>query len=301
MTPQQRLEAALARAGLALLKALPPAAAARLAGGVASAIGPLLPVSRIARINLRLALPEHKGLMRWRIIRRMWWNLGCTAGELPHLSAFRPTGAAPGYEVEGMDIVRAQAARGGPAIFFSGHIGNWELFAPAAAAHGVRMAFLYRAIENPAVDAMVERLRRRAAGGELTLLPKGAEGARGALAHLASGGFLAILADQKMNDGIAVPFFGRSAMTAPALAALALRFRCPVIPAHTERLGPAHLRVIVEPPLELPSSGRRTADIFALTGAVNACLERWIRARPEGWLWLHRRYGKETYEARRLF
>jgi len=295
MTLRQRIEAAVVRAIFGLLGAMPPAHAARLAGGIARAIGPLLPVSQIARTNLRLALPEKDRAVQRRIVRGLWWNLGCTLGEMPHLPEFRLNGAVPGYEMTGVDILRGLIAKGGPAIFFSGHLGNWELLAPCAAAYGVRLAVFYRAADNPAVDAIIAKFRRLSVGGDLTMLPKGALGARGAIAHLAAGGFLAILADQKMNDGIEVPLFGHPAMTAPALAGLALRFRCPVIPAHVERLGPAHLRVILEPPLELPDSGDRSTDIAALTRAVNACLERWIRARPDGWLWLHRRFAKEIY------
>jgi Kdo2-lipid IVA lauroyltransferase/acyltransferase len=290
-----RLEAAMVGGGLGFLGVLPPTQAARFAGGIARAIGPLLPVSRIAEINLRLCLPELDPAARRRMIRDVWWNLGCTIGELPHLSRFGPAETGPGFEMEGAEILRKLARQGGPAIFFSGHIGNWELLAPSAAHYGVRMALLYRAADNPAVDAMIRRIRRDAIGGPVTLLPKGAEGARGALAHLANGGFLGILADQKLDDGIEAPLFGHPAMTAPSLAAFALRFRCPVIPAHAERLGPARLRVIVEEPLALPSSGHREVDIAALTRAVNACLERWIRARPEGWLWLHRRFAREEY------
>ncbi|MGH7189992.1 MAG: lysophospholipid acyltransferase family protein [Acetobacteraceae bacterium] len=296
MTGRQRVEAALARAGMTLLGALPAAAAARLAGGIAWAVGPLLPVSEVARINLRLALPERDQAARRRIVRGAWWNLGCTVGEMPHLAEFGMGGVAPGYEVEGAEIVSQLAATGGPAIFFSGHIGNWELMTPAAAQYGMRrLALFYRAAGNPAVDAMISTYRRRAAGGDLTLLPKGASGARGALAHLAAGGVIGMLADQKMNDGIEVPLFGQPAMTAPALAALVLRFRCPLIPTHVERLGPARLRLVVEPPLPLPASGDRAHDIATLTRAMNECLERWIRARPEEWLWLHRRFGREKY------
>jgi KDO2-lipid IV(A) lauroyltransferase len=290
-----RLEAALVAGGFALLKALPPTQAARLAGAIARAIGPALAVSRVAETNLRLCLPELDPAARRRLIRAIWSNLGNTVGELPHLPRFAPTEAGPGFEMVGADILRALAERGGPGIFFSGHIGNWELLAPSAAHYGIHMALLYRAAENPAVDAMIGRIRRDAMGGTATLLPKGAEGARGALAHLSQGGFLGILADQKLDDGIPVPLFGRPAMTAPALAAFALRFRCPVIPAHAERLGPARLRVIVEEPLTLPDTGHRSSDIETLTRMVNACLERWIRARPEGWLWLHRRFAREQY------
>ncbi len=79
-------------------------------------------------------------------------------------------------------------------------------------------------------------------------------------------------------------------MTAPALAQLALRYNCPVLPARVERIGGARFRLIVEPPLALPRTGDRQADTRALTEAVNRCLERWITDRPEQWLWLHRRW-----------
>jgi KDO2-lipid IV(A) lauroyltransferase len=101
---------------------------------------------------------------------------------------------------------------------------------------------------------------------------------------------LGLLVDQKMNDGIEVPFFGRPAMTAPALASFALRFRCPVIPARILRLGPGRFRIIWEPDLALPDSGDRPRDVAAFMAEVNATVERWVRAEPQSWLWLHRRW-----------
>ena len=99
-----------------------------------------------------------------------------------------------------------------------------------------------------------------------------------------------MLVDQKLNDGIAVPFFGRDAMTAPALAQLALKYRCPVVPARLERLDGARFRLTFQPPMELPDTGDREADVFETMRRVNAIFEDWIRARPEQWLWLHRRW-----------
>jgi len=99
-----------------------------------------------------------------------------------------------------------------------------------------------------------------------------------------------MLVDQKMNDGIPVPFFGRDAMTAPALARLALRFDCAVVPVRVDRLARARFRITAEPPLPLPRSGERARDTAALMRSVNAVLERWIRERPDHWLWLHRRW-----------
>jgi len=99
-----------------------------------------------------------------------------------------------------------------------------------------------------------------------------------------------MLVDQKMNNGIAVPFFGRPAMTAPALAQLALRFDCPVVPARVVRLNGAHFQLIVYPPLEVAKTGDREHDTLTLMTQVNTMIEGWIRERPEQWLWLHNRW-----------
>ncbi|MBV9734670.1 MAG: lauroyl acyltransferase [Acidisphaera sp.] len=285
-----RLEAALVGACLALLRALGPARASDLGGALARAIGPLLPVSRIARRNLRLAMPELDAAARRRVVRGVWDNLGRTVAELPHLPALRRSAGGPGWEMPDAAIMRDLAARGGPVIFFSGHIGNWEMLVPVAAAFGLPIAGVYRAAQNPLIDAMVGRLRAAAASGGAPLFPKGAAGARAAFQHLGRGGCLGLLMDQKLNEGIAVPFFGRPAMTSTALAAMALRFRCPVVPSRVQRTGPARFRMIAEPPLPLPDTGDREADVASLTRQVNERLERWIRAEPESWLWLHRRW-----------
>ena len=294
MTPLHRIEAAAARAALRLLRALGPVAASNLGGAVARAIGPWLPVSRVADANLRLALPDLDRAARRRILRGVWDNLGRTATELPHLPALRPTASGPGWELVGAEYLHPLLPPGIPAIMFSGHIGNWEALPLAAAAAGLPFPSMYRTIENPAIDAMLLDLRRRATGYDLGMFPKGPSGAKQAMKHLRAGGRLGMLMDQKMNDGIPARFFGHPAMTAPALAVLALHLRCPVIPGWVERLGPARFRVTCEPPLPLPDTGDRQADTAALTQAVNDRLEAWIRTRPETWLWLHRRWPKDA-------
>ena len=96
-------------------------------------------------------------------------------------------------------------------IVFSGHIANWEIAMLAGAQYGISVAQIYRAGNNPLLDRMIARFRGD--GGEF--IPKGAIAARRAIEALRRGTNLGLLADQKMNDGIPVPFFGRLAMTAP--------------------------------------------------------------------------------------
>jgi len=120
-----RAEAALVAALLALLGRLPPASASNLGGFIARLIGPWLPVSGVAHRNLRLALPELDARSHRRIVRGAWENLGRTVGELPHIASLRQnTPSGPGWEMVGEEHLRVLAARGGPAIFFSGHIAN---------------------------------------------------------------------------------------------------------------------------------------------------------------------------------
>jgi KDO2-lipid IV(A) lauroyltransferase len=99
-----------------------------------------------------------------------------------------------------------------------------------------------------------------------------------------------MLVDQKMNDGITVPFFGRPAMTAPAIARLGLRFQCPLLPIRVERLQGARFRLTVLPALDIVDTGDAAADVLSTMTRVNAVIESWVRARPEQWLWLHRRW-----------
>ena len=283
-----RVEAWVAAAGIRLVGLLPLERASALGGWLARTVGPRLGISKRARLNLKAAMPELSAPQIETIVRGMWDNLGRVVFEYPHLSRITvyPSERNDGVvEVRGTEHVDAALAAGRRLIVVSGHLGNWEIASLAAAQYGLDVALIYRAANNPLVDGMLTKLRPRA-----TFIPKGAVASRQALATLRRGGHLALLADQKMNDGIAVPFFGRDAMTAPAPAVLALRFNCDVLPARVERLGGARFRLTLYPPLPLPKSGQREADSLALMTEINRMLESWIRERPAQWFWLHRRW-----------
>lgn len=292
MTFLHKLELAAVRGFLGLFRCLGPAAASNLAGALGQTIGPLIPTSRVADANLRRAMPELDADARRRIVREVWENLARTAAEFPHVGALRATDEGPGYEVVGAEHARALAGRGGPALVFTAHFGNWEVIPPALRDLGVRMAFFYRAAANEAVDRVILDLREKAMGEPVTMFAKGASGARGSYAHLMRGGILGMLMDQKLNDGIASPLFGIEAMTAPALAVFARKFRCPILPVRAERIGPARIRLICEPLHDIAITDDRDADIAAGTAWMNQTIERWVRGRPGQWLWLHRRWPK---------
>jgi KDO2-lipid IV(A) lauroyltransferase len=313
----QAVEAAPIWAFLGLMKLMPRRAAAALGAALARSLGPLLPMSRVARCNLALCLPEKSAAEREAILRGMWDNLGRIAGEFPHRRAlWDPTlqAAALAY---GVEPLRAALARGErvriagerfavdgaeqfralldsprPAIMFTAHMGNWEMLPWAAARMGLKFAVLYRRPNNPIIARVIEGRR----GGRVEFLPKGLQGAFGAARVMEAGGRLGTLVDVKENKGIPVPFFGRDAMTGTAVATLALRHDAALHGIWAERLGGNRFLIHVEPPLEVARSGDHDADVRAILAAINARIESWIRRRPDQWLWLHRRWPREVYE-----
>jgi KDO2-lipid IV(A) lauroyltransferase len=265
-----------------------PQTASKLGGAIARTIGPRLGISAVARRNLALALPELDTAAREKIVVAMWDNLGRVAAEYPHLGAIdlaAPDGPVEVVGVEHVDVIRDDGIGG---IFVAAHFGNWEVLGPVAGQRGLPLTLVYRSANNPFVEALVQRARERAKGAGAHV-EKGSA-ARALVAATRRHAHLGILVDQKMNDGIAAPLFGRAAMTTSAPAELALRGRLPVIPVMVERRGGFRFRVTVEPPLPLPASGDRAQDVLALTTAINARIEAWIRARPDHWFWLHRRW-----------
>jgi KDO2-lipid IV(A) lauroyltransferase len=283
----QRLNALGARALMSLFRRLPVDRASALGGWIAHSIGPRLGASKRAVINLKRALPHLTDAEIHRIVRDMWDNLGRVIAEYPHLDQFRVY--EPGGRVEhiGTELVDPILAAGRPIIFVSAHFGNWEVATLAATQRGLNVAQIYRSANNPYVDALIVEFRS-IVGSEL--IPKGIVAARRSMEALKEGRHLAVLVDQKMNDGIAVPFFGRDAMTAPAVAQLAMRYNAAIIPARVERLEGAHFRLTVFPEVEVSRTGDRQADVRTTMARVNAVLESWIRERPELWFWLHRRW-----------
>ena len=278
-----RIEAAGVWLALALSRLAGPALASNVGGFLARHVGPRLKTSRRARRNLALAFPQLDEAARERILLQCWDNLGRVVAEMPHI----PEIVARRIEFVGDDNVARAKAHGKSVLFFGAHIANCEICPPVARAKGVPVHVVYRPANNPVVDRLINSCR---AGGIESAIPKGAEGAKQVMKLMAAGAHFGMLLDQKQNDGIAVPFFGRDAMTTFAPAAFARRYGAMLMPIRVERTGPARFRVTAEAPVEQASGGARDADLLATMTRVNAVYERWIRERPGEWLWLHRRW-----------
>jgi Kdo2-lipid IVA lauroyltransferase/acyltransferase len=244
-----------------------------------------------ARVNLANAYPEKSEAEREAIIVEMCDNLGRTTAEYAHLASFSIHGEHPRLEVTGTQYAEAAIASGKGVIFVSGHFANWEMMPFTAAQLGYESGEVYRPLNNPYVDRWT--VRQRIANGPKEQIAKGVQGTKRIFTMLRAGKCILLLADQKTNEGLPAPFFGRDAMTTPAPAALALKLGTIVLPASNERLGGARFRMKIYPPIEYAPTGEHDKDIHALTIKITESIEQLVREKPAQWLWIHRRWPKE--------
>ncbi|HUJ03511.1 MAG TPA: lysophospholipid acyltransferase family protein [Rhizomicrobium sp.] len=241
-----------------------------------------------ARNNLRAAFPGMPEAEIDATIREMCDNLGRTIAEYAHFDKLSLESGR--FELVGGEIIERLKKTGKGILFISGHFANWEMMLLMARQIGLDGGTVYRPVNNIYIDRWMAK--RRAKYGPTELISKGAQGTRRIFTLLRAGQCIFILVDQKTNEGLPVPFFGRIAMTTPAPAALALKLGAFLLPASNERLGGSRFRMTVYEPLEFAPSGDHDQDVFDLTQKINDFIEESVRKRPSQWLWIHRRWPK---------
>ena len=255
--------------------------------------GPLTHPHRVAQINLRIAFPEASDAEIARLLDQQWQHLGRWAAEFPILDRIIADPAR--VEVVGAERLASIRDGAGPVVFISGHFSSFEIM-PAVILHsGINCWITGRATNNPYVDANIRKSRARY--GVRQFAPKGAKGTRDLLRALGRGECVALMNDQKFNDGVAAPLFGVMAHTAPGPSSFALRFGIPIQPFSVQRVGDkARFRVVVHDQIRLQDTGDRNADIETGVRRINAFIEERIRERPAEWFWVHKRWPNEIYK-----
>jgi len=263
------------------------ATASAIGGFIAEKIGPCLRRTSIARKNIKMAMPEMDDNQIDRIIKGMWNNIGRTLAEFPHIGKLDARSFDQIVEFEGLEhVVSANRLNTGN-IFFTGHLANWEIAAKAFALKGYPFTVVIKQANNPGLVKIIRKLRANYCAGSIA---KGQSGARQLLKSLKNRERIGIFVDQKMNNGIKASFFGLEAMTAPAVASLALKYEYPVLPVRIVRLDNLKYRVSVFPPLLLQRSDDNNKDLLAAMNNINWILESWIREYPAQWFWIHNRW-----------
>jgi KDO2-lipid IV(A) lauroyltransferase len=284
------LEYAVAWAGLKSLGLL-PRPVARFAGAcfASAAYAVRAPLRRAAMFNLRLAFPDWSDARRKQVIRGMIRQVGWMAGEFSQFPKYTRENIERIVVVDGFENFDAARRRGKGVLFLTGHMSAWELSSFAHALYGYPLHFLVRPIANRRVDALINGYRCRSGNRPI----EKNRAARETLRVLGEGGTVGILADHNttLDEGVFVNFFGIPASTTSGLARIALRTDAAVVPGFLSwDEGRRKYRLRFEPAVELARTGNEEADAIESTARFTRAIEDYIRAHPDQWLWVHKRW-----------
>jgi Kdo2-lipid IVA lauroyltransferase/acyltransferase len=270
-----------------------PIKTANLFGRIAGLIGPLTREQRIARANLIAAFPEKSPEEIETILAGVWDNLGRLGAEFAHLDhiwqhdpAF-PERSRIEIGPRTHELFAQLRLDGKPARIFAGHLGNWELPAVAAVAHGLDAAILFRRPNSASANRIIEEIRAVKMGA---LIPAGRDAPLRMAEALRNGQHVAILVDQYFSNGVEVTFFGRKTKANPTLARLLRQIECPIHGVRIIRLPGHRFRAELSEELTPVRDASGQVDVQGTMQAITSVVEGWIREYPDQWLWLHRRW-----------
>jgi KDO2-lipid IV(A) lauroyltransferase len=191
--------------------------------------------------------------------------------------------------MEGEPHILQALEEGRGAIAATAHCGNWEMLNAHIQVAGLPLTIAVRQLDSPGLDLLATAIRSRF-GGEV--VPRGRDAGRRLVGALMRNRINGLLIDQDIRDvpGVFVPFFNRLAWTPSGAANLALRIGCPTLPTFIHRRPDMSHHIVIHPPLPVPSGGDFEDRVTELTAAATAAIERQIRAYPEQWVWMHRRW-----------
>src|SRR5277367_5540752 len=270
-----------------------PIKTANFLGRVTRLIGPLLREQRIGRANLTAAFPEKSPEEIETILAGVWDNLGRVGAEFAHLDHIwehdpaHPEDSRIEIQQRTHELFAQLRLDGKPALIFASHLGNWELPALAAVAHGLDAAILYRRPNIASADRIIQEMRAVKMG---TLIPAGRDAPLRLADALQNGQHVAMLVDQYFTNGVDVTFFGRKTKANPTLARLLRQIDCPIHGTRIIRLPGHRFRAELSEEIEPVRDASGQIDVPQTMQVITSVIEGWIREYPDQWLWLHRRW-----------
>jgi KDO2-lipid IV(A) lauroyltransferase len=260
-----------------------------------TAIGLLPRTRKRIRAHLEIAFPELSQSQRDALMRNTGRHFGFMLAEVAWLWHAQPHDVENLCELAGAENFFEAIEGGRGVIFTTAHCGTWEMLSARVPIAGVPFVSAARELDDPRLDRLVTAMRSRF-GTEI--IPRGPSAGKRMVRALAENRVATLLIDQDIRDipGVFVPFFGRPAWTPSGAAMLAIRRNCPVVPGFIHRRPDGTHKVEIHPPLPIPADGTLEDRVEEVTAAATAVIERQIRAHPEQWVWMHRRWRTQLEE-----
>ncbi len=175
-------------------------------------------------------------------------------------------------------------------IFITGHYSNWELSSLAVSAKfGINLVGVGRKLDSNLMDRLL--FKNREQFGVEMVYRKGA--IKNLLKALKNGKAIGLLLDQHLGakqGGIEVEFFGHKVLHSPSASILARNFNIDVIPIYVSTDNYSDYTITFYQPIPFIKTDNKEEDIKNMTQAQAKVMEDVIRAKPDEWFWVHKRW-----------
>ncbi len=211
-------------------------------------------------------------------------NYGRIFAEYVHLKKFRNNKLKKYISIDGLENLENIKKNNRNAVFISGHFNNFELMAMQIEKAGIECAALYRPLNNPFLNKMMEKLRKRHICK--IQIKKGRAGTREIIKNLKNGKSIALMIDQRVREGEKIPFFKHLATTTTIPAQLAKKYDCDIVPIYIERIKKNYFKMYISKPIKI----NKSKTIKEITLFLNIILEKMIIKNIDQWIWTHDRW-----------
>ena len=254
-------------------------------GCLATLIGPVFRSKSVIDQNINRALPKFTAKEKNKLIKKMWINYGKILSDYVFLKNFRIDQTFKDkIKIINAEILEEIKEDGRPVIFVSGHFNNFELMAMSIEKSGIDLAAVYRPLNNPFLNPLMEKIRKKYLCKNQ--IKKGIAGTKELLKHFKKNNSIALMIDQRVSEGIKSDFFGKKASTTTIPAQFAKKFNTKIVPVYIERLKNDHFKIEFYQPILFSNKD----TINQITLKLNGILEKMILKNPEQWIWTHNRW-----------
>ena len=258
--------------------------ASNLGEKIGTAIGPFFRSYNKTNLNLKNSGIGNSDEERKKIIKKMWGNYGRILSEYMFMKEFRNNSLENKIEIIGQKILDEIKYKDKPVIFISGHFNNFELMAMHLEKSGIKLAAIYRPLNNIFLNPIMEKIRKKYICKRQ--VKKGLQGTKEILKYFKEGSSIALMIDQRVSEGIRSKFFNREALTTTIPAQFVKKFDCNIVPIYIERKQKHHFKLEIFNPIEFS----KNEEIEEITIKLNTILENMIVKNPDQWIWTHSRW-----------
>ena len=213
-------------------------------------------------------------------------NYGRIFSEYVYLKDFRNGKLDKFITIVGKEYLDEILNKNKKVVFISGHFNNFELMAMQLEKVGIELTAIYRPLNNKYLNKNMEFIRKNFICKKQ--IKKGRSGSRELIKNFKNGSSIALMIDQRVREGISVPFFNKFASTTTIPAQLVKKYNCEIVPIYIERIDKIFFKMHVSKPINF----QKNNNISNITLKLNQILEKMILKNVDQWIWTHNRWKK---------